>query len=135
LKIRIEDKLPSGERISITIEGGKIDEQRVLQILEMLNLMTGKYNESSSSEPISASRPSQLKDVIWDAIMVHFGDGTWFTSKDLKDILKRYYGIDVKLNSLATYLLRFYQTGYLDRKGSRAGRIYRVRSSPSQSML
>ena len=133
LRIKIEDRLPSGERISITIEGSDVSKQRVLQVLEMLRLISGKVSSDYDYESLRDS--SQLKDIIWDAILMHFGNGNWFTSRDLQVVLKRYYGIDVKLSSLATYLLRFYQNGYLDRKGSRAGRIYKVRLSSSQSTI
>ena len=134
LRIKIEDRLPSGERISITIEGSDVSKQKVLQVLEMLRLISGKVNSDYDYESLRDSQ-AQLKDIIWDAILMHFGNGNWFTSRDLQVVLKRYYGIDVKLSSLATYLLRFYQNGYLDRRGSRAGRIYKVRLSSSQSTI
>ena len=38
-KIKIEDTTGSGEKITLTIEGSEISEERVVQVLQMLRLL------------------------------------------------------------------------------------------------
>ncbi|HDH06923.1 MAG TPA: hypothetical protein ENF87_00985 [Thermoproteales archaeon] len=131
-KIKIEDTLPSGEKIVITLEGREISERRVLQVLELLKIMSsgGQESESCISEEFSRGKGGSrgwLKEVIWDAILENFGDGVWFSSRDLQRVLHK-AGIDVSLNTVATYLLRFYKAGRLDRAGGKFDMRYKVKT-------
>ncbi|RLF01868.1 MAG: hypothetical protein DRJ59_05115, partial [Thermoprotei archaeon] len=69
---------------------------------------------------------TSLSEIIWDAILDNFGNGAWFTCRDLYRILNEEYGLSLKMNSVATYLLRFFKRGLLDRKGQGYGVRYRV---------
>jgi len=40
-KVRIEETLPTGEKVTITLEGPQVSKTRVLQVLDMLALMGG----------------------------------------------------------------------------------------------
>ncbi len=53
----------------------------------------------------------------------------WFTSSELKRIYEGTYGDNLKLSTLSSYLKDMYSDGILTRKGSRAGRLYRVIST------
>jgi len=118
VKVKIEDILPSGERISITLEGREVNKKRVLQVLELLKIMGGEREE----------REEGLGEAIWRVILQDYGDGSWFSSRDLLRSLERELGPEVKLNTVATYLLRFYRRGLLerDRRGG-YGLKYRLR--------
>ncbi len=50
----------------------------------------------------------------------------WFTSSMLRQIYEEAYGINVKHSTLSTYLASMHSDGILMRKGSRAGRQYKV---------
>ncbi|MFV9676791.1 MAG: hypothetical protein ACNYVW_03970 [Methanosarcinales archaeon] len=50
----------------------------------------------------------------------------WFTSSMLRQLYEEAYGINVKLSTLSTYLASMHSDGILMRKGSRAGRQYKV---------
>ena len=130
VKIKIEDRLPSGERICITLEGPEVSERRLLQVLEMLRLLGGA---SSAAQPPAPSEERRLKEIVWDAIEEAFGDGRWFSSRELHRVLREVYGVEVKLSTLSTYLMRFYESGLLERRGSRASRLYRVKVPSSAS--
>jgi DNA-binding transcriptional ArsR family regulator len=55
-----------------------------------------------------------------------FGDGSWFTSKDILGAYRRTYNEDLKLSTVSTYLLRLYNSGLLERRGERKNRMYRL---------
>ncbi len=130
VKVRIEDRLPTGERISVVLEGSFIDERKVLQLLELLRIMNGQVMPISSLPSSLSGRESvSLKELIWDVIAEKFRDGRWFTSKDLYEILIKEYNIKTKLSTVSTYLHRLSTTGYLEKSGSRALRKYRLRLS------
>ncbi|HDI74462.1 MAG: hypothetical protein DRJ52_06580 [Thermoprotei archaeon] len=124
-KIRIEETLPSGEKVVITLEGRDISERRVLQVLELLKIMSSG-SEGGSSLDLRSGK-GRLKELIWDAILENFGSGVWFSSRDLCEVLRR-AGVNVGLNTVATYLLRFYKSGLLDRAGGKFDMRYRVRN-------
>ncbi|KAF5427533.1 hypothetical protein C5S39_13290 [Candidatus Methanophagaceae archaeon] len=50
----------------------------------------------------------------------------WFTSSMLRQLYEEAYGINVKLSTLSTYLASMHSDSILMRKGSRAGRQYKV---------
>ncbi|RLF21766.1 MAG: hypothetical protein DRN15_04530 [Thermoprotei archaeon] len=128
MKVKIEEQLPTGEKISITIEGHEVNETRVLQVMELLKIMSGRLT-STRAKSSRFSRDGQLKDLLWDVISSRFSDGRWFTSKDVQEALTEEYGYDLRLSTISTYLLRFYQAGLLERGGTHANRRYRVKLS------
>ncbi len=50
----------------------------------------------------------------------------WVRSQDIQGEYEIIYGEKIKLSSLSTYLSRFFGSGTLERKGSRAQREYKV---------
>jgi len=116
-KVRIEDVLPSGEKIVIVIEGPELSERRVLQAMELLKIMT-------AAERAEGRR--SLKEEIWRVIEENFGDGSWFTLRDLYAAVRASIG-DVKVTLLGSYLTRYVSEGRLLKKGSRPRTKYRVR--------
>lgn len=117
-KVRIEDILPTGERIVITIEGPELSEKRVVQALELLKIMTAAERNEE--------RRASLKEEIWGVIEEYFGDGSWFTLKDLHAAVREKLG-DVKVTLLGSYLSRFVSEGRLVKRGSKPRTEYRVR--------
>jgi len=115
-KVRIEDTLPTGEKIVITLEGN-ISERRVLQVLELLKMMVGEAQE----------KPKSKKDAVWDVIVESFGDGTWFSIKDLYNIARKRIP-ELKLTNVSTYVSRFVNEGRLIKRGSKPNTRYKVRT-------
>jgi len=116
-RIKIEDYLDDGEKISIVLEGD-VDERRVVQVLQMLKLMKG----SEGGERRSGS----LRSLIWRVIVENFGDGTWFSLKDLYNLARREEP-GLRLTSVSTYVSRFVSEGRLVKKGRRPNTRYRVK--------
>jgi hypothetical protein len=59
-------------------------------------------------------------------LLKHNHETGWVKSQDLKEEYEIMYGERIKLSSLSTYLARLYEKGSLERKGSRAQRVYRM---------
>ncbi len=129
VKIRIEDRLSSGERICVSLEGDVLDERKLVQIVELLRILSGRELSSAMMEEPSNTAKVSLKEIIWDAIVERFGEGRWFTSKELRSVLVKEYGVQAKLSTVSTYLHRLFTSGYLERGGSRALRRYRLNLS------
>ncbi|OYT31160.1 MAG: hypothetical protein DRJ64_02320 [Thermoprotei archaeon] len=119
-KIRIEDNLSTGEKISIVLEGDELSKEKVLQLLDMLKLIGG-----GSSETGSEARPRSIKLEIWDIIKENFGDGTWFSIKDLYNISKN--RLNLKVTSISTYVSRLVGEGKLVKRGRKPYTRYRVK--------
>lgn len=52
--------------------------------------------------------------------------GEWVKSQHIREEYQKIWGDQIKLSSLSTYLMRFYEEGQMERKGSRAQREYRL---------
>lgn len=59
-------------------------------------------------------------------LLKHNHETGWVKSQELKEEYEIMYGERIKLSSLSTYLARLYEKGSLERKGSRAQRVYRM---------
>lgn len=116
-KVKIEDVLPSGERISIVLEGPRISKSRVLQVLDMIDLMGGGAVENDERQ--------SLKDKIWEIILEKFGDSEWFTLKDAYRAVKNCEP-EIELTTVASYLTRLVNEGKLTKKGRKPATLYKV---------
>jgi len=121
-KIKIEDTLSSGEKISLTIEGGEIDEQKILQILSMLKSLK-ETQEGAIEQPEEAS----LKQRLWGLIVENFGDGTWFSLRDLYNLAVREIP-DLRITSVSTYVTRLVHEGKLLKRGTKPNTRYRIKA-------
>ena len=89
-------------------------------MIKLLGGFTGENNIKS------------IKEIVWNFIIENFSDGTWFSLKDIYNILNK--KTDIKLTSLATYLHRFVNEGKLEKKGSRPYTRYRVVKAVKEEM-
>lgn len=121
--MKIEDTLPSGERISLTIEGGELDEVRILQVISMLK----NLKEAQAPDAPEALGEGSLKDRIWRVIVENFGDGTWFSLRDLYNLaVKEIPGL--KITSVSTYVTRLVSEGKLVKRGTKPNTRYCIKS-------
>lgn len=125
-KVRIEEVLPSGEKITITLEGSEVSKTRVLQVLEMLSIMGG--GEVADEGVEEGEEGASLKERVWRIIVERFGDGTWFTLRELYGILVDEEP-ELKLTTLASYLAKFVSEGRLLKKGQKPSTLYRVKAA------
>jgi hypothetical protein len=59
-------------------------------------------------------------------LLRHNHAGEWVRSQDIQEEYEILFGERIKLSSLSTYLARFYESGVLQRRGSRAQWEYRL---------
>lgn len=126
-KVRIEETLPTGEKVTITLEGSQVSRARVMQILDMLELMGG----GQRGEPEESGRES-LKERVWDFIVERYGDGEWFSLKELHRALSEEMP-EIRVTTLASYLARFVSEGRLVKKGRKPSTLYRVRAAVAKA--
>jgi len=125
-KVRIEEMLPTGEKVTITLEGSQVSRARVLQILDMLELMGGWRREEGGEERGS------LKEKVWSFIVERYGDGEWFSLKELHRALAEEVP-ELRVTTLAAYLARFVGEGRLIKKGRKPSTLYRVRAAVAKA--
>lgn len=123
-RVRIEEVLPSGEKVTITIEGRQVSKTRVLQVLEMLSIMSGA---EIGDEGVEEGESASVKEKVWGIIVERFGDGSWFTLKELYSAVVEEEP-ELKVTTLASYLAKFVSEGRLLKKGQRPSTMYRVRT-------
>jgi len=107
-KVKIEENLPDGNKITVVLEGPNVSSEQVIQFLDFIKYLSRRY------KPTRPKPEGKLGDIIWEVIFNRFGEGTLFSSRDLFEALRE-EGIDVDHRAVATYLLRFYRRGMLDR--------------------
>jgi len=117
-RIKIEDVLPSGEKISVTLEGATISKNKVLQIIDMLSILSGRIG--TEEEPRTT-----LKERIWNVLIENFGDGEWFTIRDAYNVMREAEP-GIKMSTIATYLSRFVSEGRISKRGRKPGTKYKL---------
>ncbi|AKG39022.1 MAG: hypothetical protein ACP5IE_07095 [Infirmifilum sp.] len=121
-KIKIEDTLPSGEKVTLSIEGGELDEAKILQLVSALKSLK-ETSLIASPDPDEES----IKDKIWRIIVENFGDGTWFSLKDVYNLASRQIP-DLKITAVSTYVTRLVSEGRLVKRGTKPNTRYRIKS-------
>lgn len=124
-KVRIEETLPTGEKVTITLEGAQVSKTRVLQVLDMLALMGGGQHAEEDGERES------LKEKIWNLIVDRYGDGSWFSLKELHRALLDEIP-ELRVTTVAAYLARFVGEGRLVKRGRKPSTLYRVRAATAR---
>jgi len=116
-KVKIEDILPSGEKISIVIEGSEIRRERILQVLDLFNLL-------SKTEVMK--EPKTLKESIWEILLDNFGGGEWFTINEAYAAVRQALR-DVSVTAVSSYISRFLKEGRLEKAGRKPRTRYRIK--------
>ena len=62
-------------------------------------------------------------------LLRHSHPGEWVRSQEIQEEYEILFGERIKLSSLSTYLSRFYESGLLQRRGSRAQWEYRLQET------
>ncbi|MEZ0345094.1 MAG: hypothetical protein ABWK01_00870 [Infirmifilum sp.] len=122
-KIKIEDTLPSGEKVSLSIEGGDLDEEKVLRLLATLKSL----KDSSKTMPLEPQEEETTKEKIWRVIVENFADGTWFSLKDVFNLAVKQEP-SLKITAVSTYVTRLVSEGRLVKRGTKPNTRYRIRS-------
>lgn len=119
---RFTVSFPDGSKMIIIFQGKDIPWKRIQMVKDLIDIVSSAETPNTQSEPQEQTLMERFKQVIEG----NFGDGSWFTSKDVLDAYRRTYNEDLKPSTVSTYLLRLYSGGFLERRGERKSRMYRL---------
>ena len=132
-KIELEDA--EGSRYNLSLEGN-ISKDKIMKIVEFMDLLNVEPNESSGSEIYgnsNRSTPASVGDRIWTLIEGKFPYGS-FTSTDILELYEDQYNEPIKLSIISTYLSRYSERSLLTRTRQRKEWIYKMaRQQPVQA--
>ncbi|MCS7140026.1 MAG: hypothetical protein RMI99_04325 [Nitrososphaerota archaeon] len=114
---------PDGSKMIIIFQGKDIPWKRIQMVKDLIDIVSSSESTSNSQ---SETQEQTLMEKFRHVIEENFGDGSWFSSKDVLDTYRRVHNESLKLSTVSTYLLRLYNSGFLERRGERKNRLYRV---------
>ena len=118
VKIDINDN--DGNKFTISLEG-QLTRDRVLQILDFVDLMDTSAIVDKNSEKSTSSKFEKVQNVI----LRKFPMG-WFTSQEIMIAYEDTLDEPIGLSTVSTYLPRLVAKGVLKKSGSAAKRKYKV---------
>jgi hypothetical protein len=129
-KIELEDA--EGSKYNLSLEGN-ISKDKIMKIVEFMDLLNIESNGNSESETYSNNRstPASVGNRIWSIIEGKFPYGG-FTSTDILELYEDQYNEPIKLSIISTYLSRYSERGRLAR--TRQGKEWIYKMTRQQSM-
>lgn len=120
-RVKIEIAGGTGEKITIMLEGS-ISRERILRVMDMLQLLETASDEERSPEPGEMSKFDKVQRLL----RRKFPDG-WFTSQDVMVAYEDLYDEPIGLSTVSTYLARLVDRGVVSKSGGLGTRRYRLR--------
>lgn len=137
-KIKIELEDAEGGKYNLSLEGNlsKDKIQKVLQLVESLNISKedlGDYSSSTFDEQTTLHRNYSMQNTsnnsieskIWTLIENNFAYSS-FTSSNIADSYEELYGEQLQLSLISTYLSRYYEKHKLIRSKRGKEWIYKL---------
>jgi hypothetical protein len=125
-RIKLEFFDRSGVKHSLAIEG-EFSVEKVNLLLEYAEIVAG----SNQHQPNAESGDSKMNRLL-DVINTQLVDRS-FDSRQIWQLYQEIWGGDFTLGAISTYLSRLADRGTLERTGSSAHWIYRLKASPAVS--
>jgi len=129
MKVRVEVTNEEGMKTSIEKEGDLQTEMfKQLTIRDVLRFLEAQLAPLSNRNPYE----SDIEDLTIKERLASFlryderAPKEWFISSEIKRTYEEVFGEDVRLSTISTYLASMHSEGILERKGSRAKRLYRL---------
>jgi len=119
-RVKIDINNDDGDKITISMEG-HLTREKVLQILDFIDLLGGSQMVDALSEGSNLSKFDKIQNVISRKFPVG-----WFTSQEVMIAYEDAFDEPIGLSTVSTYLSRLVVKGLLTRSGSAAKRRYRV---------
>jgi hypothetical protein len=130
IKINMDEK--SGKITAFSILGDDLSAQAMEQALLFVKSKFGENEQSVRKPSVMAKDINDLsaeKLTIKERLKLFLKfeyPGTWFGTIDVKDRYERQYGEEIKISTVSTYLSRLHKEGFLDRRGNKVEREYRI---------
>ncbi|MEM2904933.1 MAG: hypothetical protein QW057_01715 [Candidatus Bathyarchaeia archaeon] len=131
-RFRVQAFDRKGNKFTISFEG-RASREKLLQVLDMMELLGGLPSESSTELGGALEEPPSKLDRVKAVVLESFQAG-WFSSKDLVASYEDAYGEALALSTASTYLQRLAAEGFLLRSGSRVSRRYRLNTKPENRL-
>ncbi len=137
MKVRLEIIDEKGDKTSMEFEGDLSKDpikEKILRFIEVIDLPSNNSVEPTSSAP---QKRSIFKNISTESLedltikerlklfLYYEFSNEWFTSKEIKREYERKYE-RIGLSTVSTYLSRMYREGFLERRGNRVEREYKV---------
>ena len=128
-RVRIDFYDESGCRHTITLDG-PITRDKVARILDYAELMGGlpSHPTLAGSRRYACTKLERLRDLIIQRLAE-----TTFSSDCARDMYEEFYGEPIPLTTVATYLSRMVDRGFIRRSGSPARWLYCLAGVPALS--
>lgn len=129
-KIKVEVNDGEGNRYSISFEG-KVTREKAQGLLDVAELLGGVLEEHQlESSRIVASKFDRMKAVAEKCFPF-----VWFSSKEALVAYEKNYNEPISLSTVATYLARMVDRGFLLRQGPANSKTYRMVTKATQNEL
>jgi hypothetical protein len=131
IKISMDEK--SGKITNISLNGD-LSANGVGQAMEYMKKMLEQNNQAQSAQKPSvmardiddlSAEKLTIKDRLKLFLKFEYRT-TWFSTIDVKDRYERQYGEEIKISTVSTYLSRLHNEGFLERRGNKVEREYRI---------
>ncbi len=131
IKINMDEK--SGTVTAFSVIGEDLNAQSMEQALLFVKSKFGE-NDRSAQKPASVMA-KDIADLSSDRLTIKdrlklflkFEYRTaWFGTVDVKERYERQYGEEIKISTVSTYLSRLHNEGFLERRGNKVEREYRI---------
>ncbi len=132
-KMRFEVFDNEGNKYSIAFEGN-ITRDKVLKILDMIELLGGVSSEINSSMLNISNFENSKYNKVLNVIQKYFPI-SWFSSKDIQETYENEFGEPISLSTVATYLARMANRGLLIKTGSQNRLRYKIALKLSNATL
>ena len=123
-RIKLEFYDRSGSKHSLAIEG-EFTVEKVNRLLEYAEIVAG-----SGHHPPNAEAHESKMNRLLDVINTQLADRS-FDSRQIWQSYRETWGDDFTLGAVSTYLARLVDRGTLERTGSPAHWIYKLKASPA----
>jgi hypothetical protein len=131
IKINMDEK--SGKITNISFNGD-LSSDAVGQAMQYMKNMLEQNDQSQGArkpsvmakdiDDLSAERLT-IKDRLKLFLKFEYRT-TWFGTIDVKDRYERQYGEEIKISTVSTYLSRLHNEGFLERRGNKVEREYKI---------
>jgi hypothetical protein len=128
-RLRVEFYDPEGVRHSIAIDG-PVTKEKVAKILDLVELMSGTPQTSTTALGLSPRKFDRLASTIISRLK-----GRSFTSREAKKLFETTFREKIPLSTVSTYLTRLTDRGVLERQQEKIGLAYRVKLDEQKQPL
>lgn len=140
IQISLDDK--SGKITAFTILGEDLKPEELERAIKSIrHTFGGNVPAQAQAASVMAKDIQDLSDdgmTIKDRLKLFLKfeyRGAWFGTIDVKDRYGRTYGEEIKISTVSTYLSRLHNEGFLERRGNKIEREYRLIEIPAEPAI